>query len=166
MKGRYNELIILLDSEQYDLAYRKEQVENIIEKYVVQKGFKRSFTYKVFVCNHCFETWLLGNRKMYPLECPKSEEEFSKYYTHYNVSRDDPENMEVPAGVNETIALYHFHYLHEMCRYQKIRYSKKNPKNMATEKYFDEMVKRVKATSHLVSFREFYLYFVHKGKQN
>ena len=31
--GVIDELVILLDSEQYDLSYRKEQVENIIEKY-------------------------------------------------------------------------------------------------------------------------------------
>lgn len=162
--GVIDELVILLDSEQYNLSYRKEQVENIIEKYVVQKGLKKSFSYKVFVCNHCFETWLLGNRKMYPLKCPKSEEEFFKYYVHYDVSRDDPENMEVPEGVNETIASYHFHYLHEMCRYKKIRYSKKNPKNMATKEYFNEMVGRVRETSHLGSFREFYLYFANNRK--
>ncbi|MDE6906427.1 MAG: hypothetical protein K2P76_16155 [Lachnospiraceae bacterium] len=72
--------------------------------------------------------------------------------------------MEVPEGVNETIASYHFHYLHEMCRYQKIRYSKKNPRNVATKEYFNEMVKRITVTSHLGSFHEFYLYFANNRK--
>ena len=35
--------------------------------------------------------------------------------------------MPVPQDVQETIAKYHFHYLHEMCRYNKIRYSKNKP---------------------------------------
>ena len=41
-------------------------------------------------------------------------------------------NLKEDAGAYYGIALakYHFHYLHEMCRYNKIRYSKNKPMGM------------------------------------
>lgn len=122
--GKVDELIVILDSEEYDALSRKNQVNSIIEKYIKDKDYHIDFTYKVFVCNHCFETWLLGNRLLFPEERPSGD--FQKYYDSYNVKDSDPEMMTVPQNVQETIASYHFHYLHEMCRYNKIRYSKKS----------------------------------------
>ena len=64
--GKVDELIVILDSEEYDALSRKNQVNSIIEKYIKDKDYHIDFTYKVFVCNHCFETWLLGNRSLFP----------------------------------------------------------------------------------------------------
>ncbi len=66
-------------------------------------------------------------------------------------------------SLNETTAMYHFHYLHEMCRHNKIRYRKKNPMNLATKEYFQEIVARVNTTNDLPSFFKFYNYFLHFG---
>lgn len=137
--GKVDELIVILDSE------------------VKDKDYHIDFTYKVFVCNHCFETWLLGNRSLFPEERPSGD--FQKYYDSYNVKDSDPEMMTVPQNVQETIASYHFHYLHEMCRYNKIRYSKKKPMIMAKEEYFNQLKIRIESTHHLRSFFEFYSYF-------
>lgn len=123
--GKVDELIVILDSEQYDEAYRKNQVNSLIEEYIEDKKYQIDFTYKIFVCNHCFETWLLGNRVLFPEERPDGD--FQTYYDSYNIKDNDPEMMPVPQDVQETIAKYHFHYLHEMCRYNKIRYSKNKP---------------------------------------
>ena len=125
--GKIDELIIILDSEQYDEEYRKRQVTEKIEEYMEEKNLKMNFKYKIFVCNHCFETWLLGNRGLFPDNEPDMKHDFWRYYKNYNVRDKDPEDLLPPQNVNETIAAYHFHYLHEMCRYNRIRYSKKKP---------------------------------------
>ena len=62
---------------------------------------------------------------LFPEERPDGD--FQTYYDSYNIKDNDPEMMPVPQDVQETIAKYHFHYLHEMCRYNKIRYSKNKP---------------------------------------
>ncbi len=157
-QGKIDELIILLDSEEYDADFRKKQVLDLIEEYIKNNNLSIDFSYKVFVCNHCFETWLLGNGTLYPPIRPNDD--FQKYYDAYNIQLNDPEKMTPPEGVDETIGNYHFHYLHEMCRHNKIRYSKKKPMNLATEQYFKEIVARVHTTNDLPSFLEFYNYFI------
>lgn len=155
--GKINELIVILDSEEYDTEYRKNQVLNLINKYIETNNLDVDFSYKVFVCNHCFETWLLGNGTLYPQNRPSDN--FQQYYDTYNIKLCDPEKMRPPEDLNETIASYHFHYLHEMCRHNKIRYSKKKPMNLATKEFFNEIVKRVNSTNDLPSFFNFYSYF-------
>ena len=155
--GKVDELIVILDSEEYDELWRKNQVNLIIENYIKDKNYQIDFAYKVFVCNHCFETWLLGNGALFPEERPTDD--FQKYYDSYNVKDNDPEMMFVPENVQETIASYHFHYLHELCRHNKIRYSKKKPMFMAKEEYFNQLKIRIASTQHLHSFLEFYCYF-------
>lgn len=159
--GKVDELIVILDSEEYDEVSRKNQVNLIIQEYIRNKNYQIDFTYKVFVCNHCFETWLLGNGALFPEERPEGD--FQKYYDSYNVKENDPEMMGVPQNVQETIASYHFHYLHELCRYNKIRYSKKKPMFMAKEEYFEQLKLRIESTQHLRSFFEFYDYFINKS---
>lgn len=100
-------------------------IYNRLIQFNIQGMDQIDFTYKIFVCNHCFETWLLGNRVLFPEERPDGD--FQTYYDSYNIKDNDPEMMPVPQDVQETIAKYHFHYLHEMCRYNKIRYSKNKP---------------------------------------
>lgn len=155
--GKIDELIIILDSEEYNEQYRKEQVDRIIKKYISDKHLDVDFTYRIFICNHCFETWLLGNGDLYP-KCRPCDI-FQNYYDAYNIKEDDPEDMVPPKDIKETIASYHFYYLHEMCRYNKIRYSKKKPMYMATKDYFLKLVDRIEGTNHLHSFSEFYHYF-------
>ena len=176
--GKIDELIVILDSEEYNEQERKKQVENIIKEYIekkkqVQAEPKRMShplcsrqngrsSYKVFVCNHCFETWLLGNGNLYPDIRPEGD--FQPYYDKYNIKVNDPELMAVPDDIKETIAVYHFHYLHEMCRYNRVRYSKKKPMEMAKKVYFDALVSRIDNSDHLHSFAQFYEYFVNEQK--
>ncbi len=155
--GVIDELVVILDSEEYNEQQRKNQVEEIIEQYLQDQNCKVDFSYRVFVCNHCFETWLLGNGSLYPDIRPDGD--FQQYYDEYNIKENDPELMSVPEDVDETIAVYHFHYLHEMCRYNRVRYSKKKPMEMAKKSYFDALVSRISSSNHLHSFARFYNYF-------
>lgn len=155
--GKVDELIVIVDSEEYDEATRKSEVISRIEEYIKEKQIVADFTYRVFVCNHCFETWLLGNRMLYPDSRP--DDSFQEYYEAYNVKLDDPEKMIVPDGIKETTAVFHFHYLHEMFCHNKIRYTKRNPMYAAKKEYFIQLVNRVKETKHLRSFFDFFCYF-------
>lgn len=147
-------LVIVLDSEEHDADYRKAQVEKIISDYAAENNYNYTFQIKILVCEHCFETWLLGNEDIYPMQEPLPSEEFSKFYLHYNIAQQDPELMPVPAGTNSTIAKYHFQYLHEALRYKKVRYRKSRPDNIATREYFENILHRVEHTSHLKTFKE------------
>lgn len=71
---------------------------------------------------------------------------------------NDPEYMQVPEGANETIARYHFHYLHDAFLYNKIRYNKKKPDYVATNSYFSKLVSRMNNTVHIRTFKELYDY--------
>ena len=66
--------------------------------------------------------------------------------------------MTVPEWARETTAKYHFHYLHELLRYNKIRYSKNKPDYIASNEYFNGIVERIDTTNHLKTFRDFYDY--------
>lgn len=152
--GKIDVLVVILDAEDLEVNVRKQKVlEQIGRKYDIETF---DFDIEVFVCNRCFETWLLGCCGLYPADCPDIQSDFYKYYMNYNVEKSDPEKMKPPKGDKDTIAKYHFHYLHELLRYRGIRYSKNNPKNIATEKYFRGIVERIEKTEHVDSFKNFY----------
>lgn len=133
---------------------RKRQVnEKIAQRY--EKN-KLGFDIEIFVCNHCFETWLLGCCGLYPRKEPDNNHDFYPYYAHYNIEKFDPEYMIPPESNQESIAKYHFHYLHELLRYKKIRYSKSRVSNVATKEYFKGIIRRIETTDHLQSFKTFY----------
>ena len=132
--GKIDKLVIILDAEELEAEDRKQLVNEQINNHY--EAEKINFDIMIFVCNRCFETWLLGRRGLYPIEAVDKTSDFYQYYKHYNIETSDPEGMIPPEDNEETIAKYHFHYLHELLRYKRIRYSKNNPKNVATEDYF------------------------------
>ena len=81
--------------------------------------------------------------------------EYYFFYSYYVVSKNDPELMLVPKNCDDTIAKYHFHYLHEMLRYKKIRYNKNKPNVVADVTYFNGLIRRIHSTNHIKSFEEF-----------
>lgn len=152
--GKIDKLVIILDAEELEVEERKR----IVEKHLNSRYQSKAFTFDIciLVCNRCFETWLLGSRELYPIGEVEKESFFYKYYNSYNIEKQDPEQMAVPKECNETTAKYHFHYLHELLRYKKIRYSKNKPGNIATDTYFNGIVDRIDTTDHLKTFRSFY----------
>lgn len=158
---KIDKLVIVLDAEDLSVEERKRQVNEKIDEHYQREQL--AFDIEIFVCNHCFETWLLGCCGLYPLQVVDEKSDFYQYYRHYNIEDRDPEYMEVPQDSNDTIAKYHFHYLHELLRYKKIRYSKSKPQNVATESYFNGMVKRIQNTEHLATFDTFYRFVMEQG---
>lgn len=156
--GKIDILVVVLDAEELRIEERVREVRERIEnRYGIDK---LAFDIAVLVCNHCFETWLLGRCGLYPDEEIDGTSDFYRYYCQYNIEESNPEEMRPPADCRETTAQYHFHYLCELLRYNRIRYSKSRPNNVATEEYFNGIVERVQKTGHLKSFQCFYDYIV------
>lgn len=130
-----------------------------IEEFRQEQKCTFDFQIKVIVVNRCFESWLLGNVNLYPDDVPPEDFDFFAYYKYYNIKESDPEMMVRPVdSIENTTAKYHFHYLHEVLRYKKVRYGKSRLKNISTKEYFEQIVQRIHTTEHLNSFRELWQY--------
>lgn len=162
--GKIDHLVVIIDSEEKTIDERRNEVYHKIDEYCTEKNITLEFEVKVLVCNHCFESWLLANKKIYPDKEPEKESFFYPFYKHYNVKENDPEKMPVPLHMEETTAKYHFHYLHEALRYKKERYSKKRPDYVATNTYFKELIDRMDTTEHIQSFKEMWEYIQEQNK--
>lgn len=149
---RIDKLVVILDAETLTKQERIDQVWNKISKKYGAKKF--DFEIIILVCDHCFESWLLGKPGLYPASVDESSP-FYPYYVHYNIEKDDPEKMLVPNGCNDTIAKYHFHYLHEVLLHNKIRFNKKKPDFVKNSDYFHGLCSRAHTTKHIESFKEF-----------
>ena len=117
--------------------------------------YDASFRHKLIMMKHCFETWLLGNRAVYPHR-GNVLQSFEPFADFYNVSADDPEEMLCPKNYT-SVSRYHFRYLQEMLRAStpKKNYSKGSPGVAAEETYWKELCLRVDETGDLRSFAEF-----------
>lgn len=149
--NKIDKLVIILDSESISVEQRKnEVVDKIKEKYNINE---LSFEIIIIVCNHCFETWLLGKTGLYPKVIDKKSF-FYQYYNYYNIDKCDPENMLAPHDLYKSIAQYHFHYFHELMRYNKLRYRKNKPDAVAKKEFFIGLCERIENTEHISSFKE------------
>lgn len=163
-----DKLVIILDAENETVDSRKQQVtDKISEKYIIEE---LDFEVKIFVCNCCIETWLLGRKNMYPLSTEVKDDSeshsyfnkhFEEHYHHYNIELYDPELMTVPIGRSETKAHYHFSYFHDLCLYNhlikktSLKYSKSKPQIAMEKDFFDSLMERIDSTDHLKSLKEF-----------
>ena len=165
---KINKLVIILDAENETVESRKRQVINkIADKYDIEK---LDFEIKIFVCNCCAETWLLGKKGLYPLTAEAKisannyqyfYKHFKNHYYHYNIEEHDPELMLVPNGRSETRAKYHFIYFHDLCLYNNLtkkesfKYSQSHHKIAMEKSFFDGLMERINSTDHLRSLKEF-----------
>ena len=153
---KIDKLVVIVDAEDKTIEERKKEIyDRILKKY---DTILFVFEIVIIVCNRCFETWLLGSCGIYP-DIVEEDSFFFLYYKHYNVEKEDPENMGVPFNCDKTIAKYHFCYFHELMRYHRKRYSKKKPLIAMEKDFFENIVRRVNLTQHLNSFRDFF-YFI------
>lgn len=149
--GNFDYLVICLDSDDDSIEERKQQVIDFINDENIKINKRTKLI--IIVQNKCFETWFLGNTKIFKKN-PKSSY-LVNCISHYNVKLNDPELMDKPLDFEQTTAIFHSSYLQEILTERKVDYSKKNPKEV-TEKYFlEELIKRNLKTNHLQSFKEF-----------
>ena len=143
--------VILWDGDAKDEHEIQETIDDFnsaFEQWPVQ------FQHRLFVMRHCFETWLLGNRAVYPHGDILGT--FASYAEFYNVSANDPEKMFRPKEYAASVSTYHRRYLQEMLRNSIHKnYSKSHPALVAEETYWQELCLRTEQTLDLRSFAGF-----------
>ena len=148
---KFDYLLIFLDGDDEGVERRKAITTHKINSY----SQSLCCPFKIFVQNKCIETWLLGNRAIFPNEYSKN---FRPFIHHYNVSILDPELMEMDQRrVVNTNALYHERYLRQMMQEIGHRYSKSRPDPMMySPDFILGLQERVNGTNHLRSLKEFF----------
>lgn len=150
-------LVIILDSENRTIYERETEVKKVIDKHY--SGITPYYQIKIIVARCCFETWLLGDRALYPNDT-KSLSDVNPYLlsfvNYYDVKNKDPQLMHSPANFDITDARYHFSYLHELCRNNNVPYSKSKPDYAKYRRCFNSLVNRIKDTNHINTFKELY----------
>lgn len=148
--GKYSYLVVCLDADEVTIEERKQEIMGIFKPDLLE--LKAELV--VIVQNRCFETWFLGNRKVYPRH--PQEDLLRQYCQFYNVSEKDPEMMPNFAGFY-SIAQFHADYLKRMLREKRIPYSKGNPREVGESHYIKELKKRVADTpQHLKTLQNFF----------
>lgn len=148
--GNYNYLVVCLDADEVTVTERKQEIYDFLDDEKIQMG---STKFVIIVQNRCFETWFLGNRKIYSRN-PHSKP-LLDYTRHYDILVNCPELMGKYQNFN-THAQFHEAYLKEIFKARNIYYSKKNPGDVVQLYYLQQLIDRIKEeTEHLPTFQTF-----------
>lgn len=146
--GNVDYFFIILDCDEDHELVRHQKVLDKVNTELLDKRVE----VVVIIQKRCFETILLGNRKVIPRN--STNQEMVSYLNYYDVTTVDPEHMgNYSDDLNH--AQFHTKYLRKALVEKRIKYSKSNPSAVTCESYTDELIKRVKATNHLTMFRSF-----------
>lgn len=156
--GKFDYLVVCLDADDGDVRDRVNEVKAKI----FDEGILLSCELFVIVQKKCIESWFLGNRKMYT---KKSKGKFKYFSQFYDVSEDDPEEMDKPHSYDSTAAQYHAKYLEVMLREKGTRYSKGRPNAVCSQEYLSELIKRTDNTYDLGTLK-FFFNFCKKIRKN
>ena len=147
--GKYNFLVVCLDSDDESPDDKKAMVHHFLEK----NRLEISCQLKIIVQNKCMETWFMGNQVVYPRNI---SEDFRPFANFYDVLKNDPELMQKPKSFVESSSIYHYEYLRQMLLEKNIRYSKTRPNEVGKAYYLEELRKRILATpDHLNTLKVF-----------
>lgn len=143
--GIFDYLILVLDTDNNEII--RERIE-----YIKINTQLKNCQFLIIEQEICIESWLLGNRAVYP----KDNAEFVGFELFYNVAIQDPERMLKPDNFTGSLPAYHHDYLKKMLAINGINYSKKLTGGVTTPEYFAELQKRINETSHLASLKNFF----------
>ncbi|QSJ15639.1 hypothetical protein JYQ62_28045 [Nostoc sp. UHCC 0702] len=150
VNGNYDYLVVCLDADEVTVDERKQEVSDFLNNNAINLG---NTELVIVVQNRCFESWCLGNRKIYSKN-PQSSP-LLDYTRYYNVSVNCPELMGKYQKFN-THAQFHKAYLREIFKAKGIKYSEKNPGDVLESYYLKELETRIEQQKqHLLSFQEF-----------
>lgn len=151
IKGRYDFLIVCLDTEEESRMYIETKIQEEIDKIGVKLVDTDLFIFEQKVC---METWFLGNQKIFKNNpAGKDMIEFMRYY---NVKTSDPEEMGTIDEDRYNKAQFHFRYLKRMLEERNITYNKSHTDTVRTEDYLNELIKRYENTHHIATFGSWY----------
>jgi len=150
--GKYSYMVVCLDADESTVENRRKEIQKIFQANAQQLKVEPV----IIVQNRCFETWFLGNRKVYPRN--PQDRILRKYCSFYNVSKSDPETMPNFTGFG-SIAQFHADYLKRMLREKDICYTKKNPGDVGERHYLKSLQKRVMDNpTHLKTLQDFFIF--------
>jgi hypothetical protein len=148
--GKYTFFVVCLDADEVTVEERKNEIKQLF----LQNSPDLKAQLVIVVQNRCFETWFLGNRKVYSRN--PQDETFKQYCKFYNVSEKDPELMPQFPGF-DSIAQFHVDYLKRMLKEKGIRYTKRFPGNVGESPYVEALKKRIEdRPTDLKSLKEFF----------
>lgn len=150
VNGKFNYFVVCLDAEENTMSYVQEEIYDFLAAEKIQMGDTKLF---IIIQNRCFETWFLGNRRIYSRQ--PQDRPLRDYTQYYNISVDCPELMGKFSNFN-THAQFHEAYLKELFRAKNISYSKKNPGEVLQKYYLEQLIIRTQENNqHLPSFQNF-----------
>ncbi|AFM05169.1 hypothetical protein Fleli_2816 [Bernardetia litoralis DSM 6794] len=149
--SNFDYFVICIDGDDEGVENRRNEITDFMTENEIILNSETKI--EIIVQNKCFETWFLGNPKLFK-QNPQSEsmKEFNQFY---NVKTDDPELMEKPIDFDASTSIYHSKYLQEIFWERNINYSKNNPTEVIEEYFVNELIKRNEETGHLKSFKYF-----------
>lgn len=134
------------DESHINIQRKKSEYEKIFNNSRVNAKFH------IIVIRKCFETWLMGNRNVYPY----NNENFRIYEQFFNAALKNPEDMGRPENEKRPISLYHYKYFQEMLRNSVHKnYSKGKPRYVSNEKFLLDLINRIDTTDDLQVFKQF-----------
>ncbi|MGK7930678.1 MAG: DUF4276 family protein [Microcystaceae cyanobacterium] len=147
--NRYDYLVICVDAEEETVNEKISYIQDTIQERKINLGKTKLI---IIIQNRCFETWLLGNRKIFSRQ--PQEETLLSYISYYDVSQNDPELMGDNGMRNH--ANFHYEYLRRMFEAKNRSYSKKNPSDARERYYLEALQKRIEdSPKHLQTFQNF-----------
>lgn len=148
--GKYDYLIVVLDADELTVQERLAEVNSSINEQKL--NINSSTTLRVIVQNRCIETWLLGNRRVFPRNPQDSK--LREYIAHFDVAQNDPElSLAFPKMLHSE---YHLEYIKAVFRERGLTYTKENPGHSLDNSYLEALQDRVAvSTNHLLSFQQF-----------
>ena len=151
-KGKYDYLIVCLDTEEETREYIEEQINKVLEDNGVALKDAKLLVFEQKVC---METWFLGNRRVFKSNAQDAE--LLNYISEYNVRNQNPEVMgNLRPDKFSTKAKFHLDYLKRMLKERNIKYSKTNPSAVCQKSYLDQLISRYEETNDIQSFGNWY----------
>lgn len=148
--GNYDYFIVCLDADESTVKEREQEILDVLQDKKIKLDRAQLI---IIIQNRCFETWFLGNRRIFKRNPQDSL--LRDYINYYNVSEDDPELMGCYKTFN-THAQFHEAYLREMFKAKKIAYSKRNPGDVKKQFYLEQLQSRIHdCPEHLKTLRQF-----------
>lgn len=149
--GRYDYFVICLDADEQSIEACQEEILKFIDE---KQIFLNSQTkLEIIVQNKCFETWFLGNTKIFKRN--PNNDFLKQCVSFYNVKKYDPELMEKPNDFAASVSVFHSTYLKEILLERNVNYSKNTPNEVGEEYFLNQLKDRIQKTNHIQSFGYF-----------
>lgn len=152
--GRFDRLVLSIDSEDMTRQDKYDEIYEFVSRL-------NCITEIIVVIQHfCFETWALGNRKLFRTN--PSHSKLREYKRLFNVKTNDPELLPSKPDEEMNRAQFAEKYLRLALndRFRNLSYIKSNPKALLHTTYFTQIKNRLDDTGHIASFDDFLNAFI------